>query len=147
MIRAVVLALPFLACLNAPPADYISTHGVEYRFEPGARHWASVQIETQEAYLINGLESIGYLNLNEYLNNVPVYVYGGVVPCMNTKGCNGTEDNGTLQVKNMGCPYNSALAHEMAHLIRLKAKGDADYGHTDTTLWNIANKPAGKCIP
>ena len=131
-----------------PPPTYVSTHGVPY-FESSPNEWHRAEIETQEsAFIANasmGLNPPGVVDAVAHTWGVNVVDAAFACSGSPTGRCNGQELNGELEVVNLGCPYNSALAHEMLHWVfGYLRNGDNDPQHLDP-LWQTVDVPAGVC--
>lgn len=134
------------ACSNS--ADFVSQHGVRLFYQKGANRWDEAQVNNQELYFLDKLKKAGiYLEADKALAEAAAYIYPDKIACGSsspTGYCNGLQDYSSVHVRDMGCPYNSAYTHELAHWVQ-QAAGVSDYSHTESMLWNIANSAPEKC--
>lgn len=141
----VAAALALIGCGPAP--DWTSSNGTRYY---DASRWDPVQIQAQEDwFLAQVLELPGYnpKSVMQAMSEAEVQVWAEPIPCgpASKSGlCNGLQDYHRLHVRDLGCPFNSALTHEMAHWIQ-QVQGRDDYAHAEKELWAIADGRAGSC--
>jgi hypothetical protein len=147
LMRLILFSLFLAAC--GPPPTFITQYDPYYLNSTDIK-WTAEQAKAQELYLVRNLMSLGY-DYNEVVKNLTkasVYVYDHPVDCPGSSPsnlCNGLEYGAMLMVRDMGCPYNSAVSHEQAHWLRGQIKGDADFYHLDTALWTIADSSDKRC--
>lgn len=137
------------ACLGCSDnADFVSQHGVRFFYQKGANGWNETQINSQESHFLDKLREAGiYPDAEKALAEATAYIYPDKIPCGSsspTGYCNGLQDYSNVHVRDMGCPYNSAYTHELAHWVQQVA-GINDYSHTESILWNIADSAPEKC--
>lgn len=142
---ALLLPLVLVGCgPAAPQPDYRSSNGVGYFWE-GSSFEPSL-IEEQENWFLPQLPDLG-VSLEKSMHTLSyaqVHLYPDKIPCgpSSPSGfCNGLEDGTRLLVRNMGCPFNSALTHEMGHLIQPKY----DPSHEDVAFWKVADGAPRSC--
>ncbi len=152
--RRITIALALSACGGGGidlRATYVSTHGVPY-YESSPNEWHRDQIETQEnAFILNASASsaMSRISITAALADInAVNVVDAPFACGGSPSgrCNGQEIGWDLEVTNLGCPFNSALAHEMLHWT-FEYTGyhpDGDTNHRDP-LWKTVDVPAGSC--
>lgn len=127
--------------------DHVTGSGVQIIYKSDKTWWKPEQIDKQELHLLNGLKEAGlYPDAAEALSQVTAYIYPDKMPCPSspTGYCNGLQDYTNIYVRDMGCPYNSAYTHELAHWIQ-QAAGVDDYNHEEKALWEIADSSPKKC--
>lgn len=126
--------------------DYQSPVGTSYRWISAA--WTDTsQIDRQEAWLLDNLpEKYDQAKSRLALSRATVEVYGEPIVCEgHPKGCNGLQvSRQLLKVRDMGCVFSSALAHEEAHLIQ-EVHGVYDPDHLDAALWAVADSAPEGC--
>lgn len=135
-------------CVSGIPPDYISSNGVEYYLHDAG--WDPKDIELQENFFLNNISQVpGYSKSKLDISQVWVEVKPDAFICTEQRIlCNGTSDvylRQELYIRNMGCPFNSATSHEMAHYLQYFIFNINDYNHTDFNIWSIADLPAGTC--
>lgn len=129
-------------------ADYKSKAGARYYLQ-GAR-WKPEDIEAQEKHLLAGLvDGLGFdrVRAASGMERLSVYVMPDRFACSASASgyCNGEELEAMLMVRDMGCPFNSALSHETAHWLLQWSTGSADGSHSMGPLWSLADSAAGVC--
>ena len=133
------------ACIPEP--DYRSEAGVSYFWETSSWESQIDLIEEQEGWFLSQLPGrIPKHVVEEHISHVRVILYGDPIPCGHPNGCNGEQKGWTLLVRNMGCPFNSAVTHEMMHLFvshAFQARGDPE--HARKELWQIADGQPRAC--
>lgn len=145
---ALLSSITLLGCITHPPPDYESSNGVKY-FWKGAE-WDTQQIEQQEDFFLENLFNLNRFSskkVMETLSHIHVDLYADPIPCSGspTGKCNGQQINYLLQVRDVGCPFNSALTHEMTHAIQAFVGRTEDYYHKDVELWKVADTGAAPC--
>lgn len=126
--------------------DYTSRHGVRIFYQDENNWWEPYQVDAQESFLLDQLKQANlHPHAEEAISFVTAYVFPDKIRCNGSTGyCNGLQDYTNIYVRNMGCPYNTAYAHELAHWIQQMA-GIYDYNHTEKALWEIADSAPAEC--
>lgn len=129
-------------------ADFTAQSGAAYYWR--GSQFAPALVEEQEAWFLAKLAALHYppATVATAMRAARIRVYPDKIACSDaspTGYCNGVQSQEQLQVRNMGCPFSSALTHEEAHWIREAVLGDPDSEHKDAALWAIADGAPRAC--
>lgn len=145
--KKLVFLVHFVLFSACESADYISQSGVRIIYKDTSIQWQPEHIDRQELHFLQKLNEAGlYPDAAKAMGMATAYIYPDKFPCSSspTGYCNGAQNYTNILVRDMGCPYNSAYTHELAHLVQQYA-GVNDYGHTELALWVVADSAPETC--
>lgn len=135
-----LLALICAAC--APPVSFVTKHGMRIRVAEGVPQ-TQTEIEAATEAVVVSLGDRwfgGEKQTRDWLWGLSVWVDNGPVNCPGMgkdNHCYGLATEYGVRYQWFPCIAQSALQHELLHVLLLKKSGWPDYDHLSVELWEL----------
>lgn len=147
--RLSALILACSGCGADPPASFVSAAGVRIDLNGHDGFLTPELVEEMDEYFLGAMPSAGYPEpeLRRCLPQATVEVVGPDYRCYGGRPCGGEQLDATLIVVDVGCGYESAYLHELAHWSQQCVKAGYDPDHKERPVWQRVSAFARRCGP